>query len=92
MKITHLAIVLGRALISTEAHADARYQRLRYTRGETRAAAGGAIQIANPGTTFDIAAEGSTTGIAAIIEGTAQIGMASRRAKPAEVGTAPAKA
>src|SRR5450755_3253736 len=43
------------------------------------------------GTTFDIAAEGSTTGIAAIIDGTAQIGMASRRAKPAEVGAASAK-
>src|SRR3954453_5872783 len=40
----------------------------------------------HPGTTFDIAAEGSTTGIAAIIDGTAQIGMASRRAQPAEVG------
>ena len=35
----------------------------------------------HPGTTFDIAAEGSTTGIAAIIDGTAQIGMSSRRAK-----------
>ena len=45
----------------------------------------------NPGTTFDIAAEGSTTGIAAIIDGTAQIGMSSRRAKPAEVGAASAK-
>src|SRR2546429_9282255 len=45
----------------------------------------------HPGTTFDIAAEGSTTGIAAIIDGTAQIGMSSRRAKPAEVGTASAK-
>jgi phosphate transport system substrate-binding protein len=43
------------------------------------------------GTTFDIAAEGSTTGIAAIIDGTAQIGMASRRAKPSEVGAASAK-
>ncbi len=45
----------------------------------------------HPGTTFDIAAEGSTTGIAAIIEGTAQIGAASRRAKAAEVGTATGK-
>jgi phosphate transport system substrate-binding protein len=45
----------------------------------------------NPGTTFDIAAEGSTTGIAAIIDGTAQIGMSSRRAKPAEIGAASAK-
>jgi phosphate transport system substrate-binding protein len=46
----------------------------------------------HPGTTFDIAAEGSTTGIAAIIDGTAQIGMSSRRAKPSEVGAASAKA
>ena len=36
-----------------------------------------------PGTTVDIAAEGSTTGIAAIIDGTAQIGMSSR---PGEAG------
>src|SRR6202049_1471225 len=43
------------------------------------------------GTTFDIAAEGSTTGIAAIIDGTAQIGMSSRRAKTSEVGAASAK-
>ena len=45
----------------------------------------------HPGTTFDIAAEGSTTGIAAIIDGTAQIGMSSRRAKPAEVSAASGK-
>src|SRR6476620_1520153 len=45
----------------------------------------------HPGTTFDIAAEGSTTGIAAIIDGTAQIGMSSRRAKPAEMSAASAK-
>jgi phosphate transport system substrate-binding protein len=45
----------------------------------------------NPGTTFDIAAEGSTTGISAIIDGTAQIGMSSRRARPAEIGTAAGK-
>src|SRR6266567_4902365 len=45
----------------------------------------------HPGTTFDIAAEGSTTGIAAIIDGTAQIGMSSRRAKSSEVGQAAAK-
>lgn len=44
-----------------------------------------------PGTTIDIAAEGSTTGIAAIIDGTAQIGMSSRRAKPAEISTAASK-
>jgi phosphate transport system substrate-binding protein len=43
------------------------------------------------GTTFNIAAEGSTTGIAAIIDGTAQIGMSSRPTKPEEVATAKAK-
>jgi phosphate transport system substrate-binding protein len=40
---------------------------------------------------FDIAAEGSTTGIAAIIDGTADIGMASRCAFPAEISNATAK-
>lgn len=45
----------------------------------------------NAGTTIDIAAEGSTTGIAAITDGTAQIGMSSRRAKPAEVSAASSK-
>ena len=50
-----------------------------------------AFKAQHPDTTFDIAAEGSTTGIAAIIDGTAQIGMSSRRAKPAEVGAASGK-
>ena len=45
----------------------------------------------HPGTTFDIAAEGSTTGISAIIDGTADIGMSSRRAKSSEVGAAASK-
>jgi len=45
----------------------------------------------NPGLSFEIAAEGSTTGIAAIIDGTAQIGMSSRRAKPTEMSAAQAK-
>ncbi|MFT3867207.1 MAG: phosphate ABC transporter substrate-binding protein [Nibricoccus sp.] len=45
----------------------------------------------NPGTSFEIAAEGSTTGITAIIDGTAQIGMSSRRAKPTEMSAAQAK-
>lgn len=44
-----------------------------------------AYKQSHPGVTFDIAAEGSTTGIAAIIDGTADIGMASRRAFPAEI-------
>jgi phosphate transport system substrate-binding protein len=45
----------------------------------------------NPGVSFEIAAEGSTTGIAAIIDNTAQIGMSSRRAKPTEMSGANAK-
>ncbi len=45
----------------------------------------------NAGVTFEIAAEGSTTGIAAIIDGTAQIGMSSRRATPVEMSQAQAK-
>src|SRR5438094_8412111 len=45
----------------------------------------------HPGTTFDIAAEGSTTGIAAIIDGTAEIGMSRQRAQTSEVGAAAAK-
>ncbi len=44
----------------------------------------------HPGVSFEIAAEGSTTGLAAIIDGTAQIGMSSRRAKPTEVSLATA--
>ncbi|MEO5741276.1 MAG: phosphate ABC transporter substrate-binding protein [Vicinamibacterales bacterium] len=50
-----------------------------------------AFKAANPGTNFNIAAEGSTTGLAAIIDGTAQIGMSSRRAKPTEMSAASAK-
>jgi phosphate transport system substrate-binding protein len=45
----------------------------------------------HPDVTFNIAAEGSTTGIAAIIDGTAQIGMASRPTKLEEVTAAKAK-
>src|SRR3954451_24289995 len=45
----------------------------------------------HPDATFDIAAEGSTTGFAALIDNTAQIGMASRPAKPAETAAATAK-
>ncbi|HEY6111568.1 MAG TPA: phosphate ABC transporter substrate-binding protein, partial [Chthoniobacterales bacterium] len=45
----------------------------------------------HPGTTFNIAAEGSTTGISAIIDGTAQIGMSSRPTKPEEVAAAKTK-
>src|SRR5882762_3722366 len=92
MKITHLAIALGLVLLSTEARAEKLV-----IKGSDTLGAKLVPQLAeqfkaqNPGTTFDIAAEGSTTGIAAIIDGTAQIGMSSRRAKPAEVGQASAK-
>lgn len=42
-------------------------------------------RAANPGVSFEIAAEGSTTGLTAIINGTADIGMSSRRARPTEL-------
>jgi phosphate transport system substrate-binding protein len=45
----------------------------------------------HPGTTFDIAAEGSATGFAALIDKTAAIGMASRPAKPEEMTSGKAK-
>jgi len=50
-----------------------------------------AYKARNPGVSFEIAAEGSTTGISAIIDGTAAIGMASRRAKPTEMSAGTAK-
>jgi phosphate transport system substrate-binding protein len=49
-----------------------------------------AYKQAHPNVSFSIAAEGSTTGIAAIVDGTADIGMASRRAFPAEMSAATA--
>lgn len=48
-------------------------------------------KASNPGVSFEIAAEGSTTGITAIIDSTANIGMASRSAKATEVSAAKAK-
>jgi len=50
-----------------------------------------AYKAANPGATFNIAAEGSSTGFAALLDQTANIGMASRRAKPTEISAALAK-
>jgi phosphate transport system substrate-binding protein len=50
-----------------------------------------AFKAKNPDTTFNIAAEGSTTGISAIIDGTAQIGMSSRPVKPTEDAAGQAK-
>jgi phosphate transport system substrate-binding protein len=49
-----------------------------------------AYKASHPNVSFSIAAEGSTTGIAAIIDGTADIGMASRRAFPPEISSATA--
>ncbi len=92
MKITHITAAVALAFVSTNALAT----RL-VIKGSDTLGAKLVPQLAeqfkaqNPGTTFDIAAEGSTTGIAAITDGTAQIGMSSRRAKPAEVGAASAK-
>ena len=50
-----------------------------------------AFKVANSDASFEIAAEGSTTGITAIIDGTAQIGMSSRLAKPTEDSAAQIK-
>src|SRR5947208_10026872 len=92
MKLTHLVLSLVLAAGLAEAKAD----RL-VIKGSDTLGAKLVPQLAehfkaeHPGTTFDIAAEGSTTGIAAIIDGTAEIGMSSRRAKSSEVGTAASK-
>jgi phosphate transport system substrate-binding protein len=92
MKTTLLIITATLGFTLTQAHAD----RLVIKGSDTLGAKlvpqlAEAFKAKSPGTTFDIAAEGSTTGIAAIIDGTAQIGMASRRAKPSEVGAASGK-
>src|SRR6266446_5244026 len=92
MKMKSLLITLGLALISSQARAD----RLVIKGSDTLGAKlvpqlAEAFKALHPDTTFDIAAEGSTTGIAAIIDGTAEIGMSSRRAKPAEIAAATGK-
>jgi phosphate transport system substrate-binding protein len=50
-----------------------------------------AYKAKHPEIVFEIAAEGSTTGIAAIIDGTAMIGMSSRPVKSTEESTATTK-
>ena len=92
MKLTHfvLSLVLAFGL------AEAKAERLVIKGSDTLGAKlvpqlAASFKAQHPGTTFDIAAEGSTTGIAAIIDGTAEIGMSSRRAKSSEVGAATAK-
>src|SRR6476646_1279166 len=92
MKFTHLIAPLALAFVTAEARADKLV-----IKGSDTLGAKLVPQLAeqfksqHPGTTFDIAAEGSTTGIAAIIDGTAQIGMSSRRAKSSALGAASAK-
>src|SRR5260370_22707156 len=92
MKLKHLALLSALAFAVTEARVD----RLVIKGADTLGAKlvpqlAEQFKAQHPGTTFDIAAEGSTTGIAAIIDGTAEIGMSSRRAKTSEVGTAASK-
>jgi phosphate transport system substrate-binding protein len=92
MKTTLVALVAAAGLASTAAQAE----RL-VIKGSDTLGAKLVPQLAeqfkteHPEGSFDIAAEGSTTGIAAIIDGTAQIGMSSRAAKPAEIAAAKAK-
>jgi len=92
MKPLYLSLIAAGALMAPAAQAD----RL-VIKGSDTLGAKLVPQLAeqfkaqHSGTTFDIAAEGSTTGIAAIIDGTAQIGMSSRRAKSSEVGAASTK-
>src|SRR5437660_12135335 len=93
MKIKHVALSL--AVVATGV-ASANADRLVISGSDTLGAKlvpqlAEQFKSQHPGTTFDIAAEGSTTGIAAIIDGTAEIGMSSRRAKSSEVGAATAK-
>lgn len=47
-----------------------------------------AFKASHPNTSFEISAEGSTTGIVALIEDIADIGVSSRRAKPSEFSQA----
>src|SRR5438876_11571080 len=93
MKFKHLAVTLA-LLAATLSHVNA--DRL-VIKGSDTLGAKLVPQLAeqfkaeHPDATFDIAAEGSTTGIAALIDSTAQIGMSSREAKPAEIAAAQAK-
>ncbi|MBA2743565.1 MAG: phosphate ABC transporter substrate-binding protein [Chthoniobacterales bacterium] len=92
MKRTHLLLATIFALITSHVNAD----RLTLKGSDTLGAKlvpqlAEQFKADHPDTTFDIAAEGSTTGIAALIDGTAEIGMSSRHAKPAEIAAGTAK-
>src|SRR6266576_92365 len=92
MKTKYLALSIILAASISSAHAD----RL-VIKGSDTLGAKLVPQLAeqfksqHPGTTFDIAAEGSATGFAALIDKTAAIGMASRPAKPEEIANGKAK-
>ncbi|HYJ05845.1 MAG TPA: phosphate ABC transporter substrate-binding protein [Chthoniobacterales bacterium] len=94
MKTTILSFVSAVALVAT---ANVGYAERLVIKGSDTLGAKLVPQLAeqfkaeHPDATFDIAAEGSTTGIAALIDGTAQIGMSSREAKSAENMAAQAK-
>ena len=82
MKLRHL-LTLSTALVLATSHAVA--EKLVIKGSDTLGAKlvpqlAEAYKAKNPNTSFEIAAEGSTTGITAIIDGTADIGMSSRHA------------
>src|SRR5436190_2609345 len=92
MKITHFAL----SLVLAFGLAEAKAERLVIKGSDTLGAKlvpqlAESFKAKNPGTTFEIAAEGSTTGLTAIIDGTAAIGMSSRHAKPTEISSGKAK-
>src|SRR5256714_14250275 len=92
MKLTHLLAALTLAFATTEALAEKLV-----IKGSEPLGAKLVPQLSEqfkaqrPGTTFDIAAEGSATGFAALIDKTAAIGMASRPAKPEEIANGKGK-
>lgn len=93
MKTTKLLSILGCLALSS---ANVQAQKLVIKGSDTLGAKlvpqlAEAYKSQNPDTKFEIAAEGSTTGLAAVIDSTAHIGMSSRRAKPTEVSAAGAK-
>src|ERR1700745_2494349 len=92
MKFTHLLAALALVFVTAEARADKLV-----IKGSDTLGAKLVPQLAeqfkaqHPGTTFDIAAEGSATGFAALVDKTAAIGMASRPAKPEEIANGKGK-
>ncbi len=93
---TSLRFLLGCALAAVAAVTSASAQKIVIKGSDTLGAKlvpilAEEFKARHPGVSFEIAAEGSSTGIAAVIDGTADIGMSSRHAKPTEVSAASAK-